>query len=235
MPNNESHGVFISSAAVNGISSDHRKKLNFKTTSGTEHAGRVLEKTGRLENMGSVYHIGQKSSKYMAYQLKRAPLLGREQCAYSSDFCKKPEGDSTVNNQMAALYLTKSHGTMSFSGGEPTCGHSQYTEDFVKRSKEQLRSAKLPIQIQPELLHVGSGRSLVKQSYSQSAHQAPPKEMAGRRKPFEPLWTLEQPLHHSKDLLRTTHQVDFRGMQHQRRRLNRTSSAPGTFEPGKTF
>jgi len=62
--------------------------------------GRVPVEEDRGENFADIHSVGQRTSKYMDYQVKTAPLLSRSACA-STVYSAKPLGGSNVNRMLA--------------------------------------------------------------------------------------------------------------------------------------
>merc|ERR1719401_853210 len=96
---------------------------------------------GRGENMEAVQNMGQKTSKYMPYQLKTTPNFGRESTTVSMEFFKKPLGDH-MGNHMLAQTFRGSAGKRSQSAGAVS-GETIYSDSFCpSRSVEERLKAK---------------------------------------------------------------------------------------------
>merc|ERR1711907_730269 len=82
---NRSYGVFPSQTAVRSRSVGDLQRLYFKTTTKQEHDWRVIPNEDRPENFDSVHNIGKRTTKYMKYQKKVAPLVDRTACRYNQE------------------------------------------------------------------------------------------------------------------------------------------------------
>merc|ERR1740129_1756816 len=76
------------------------RKLCFTTTNGDKYRGEPASADGQMESMAGVLTMGHKSNRYLQYQIKEVPPMGREFCKYSFDYSKKPMYDTVYNAQV---------------------------------------------------------------------------------------------------------------------------------------
>lgn len=173
---NDSFGVFVSSHAVSQQSKEDIHRLCFQTTTGGTFDRKEVTGDERGESADEVYEIGKRVTKYHPFPLKVAPNWDRSACRYSSEFVKKPIGDCIANNQLAAIYKTKSGGTSGKSGAQLNA-KSLYEEEFCQtRSLEDLRRAKPEAVVpKPNSMSSTGGRLLFTSSISHQMYQARPE------------------------------------------------------------
>lgn len=96
----------------------------------------TLEERG--ENYIDVHDIGKRTTKFLEYQVCKAPLTNRNACKHTQDFVPLPLGDAAVNRSLAE----------SFKGGfksgprgsiAPLDGRTMYEDTFPDLYGEQLK------------------------------------------------------------------------------------------------
>lgn len=144
-----SHGPLPSGNAFSAVPKDQLLKAYYQTTSMREVPGRAPNQECVGENYIDVHSIGKKTTRYMDYQLNKAPLIQRDACKYTQEFVTLPLGDNKVNTEMAA----------SFKGGlavgmktvdAPLDGRTKYEDDFMMYSGEAMAGANCPNQKPPQ-------------------------------------------------------------------------------------
>jgi len=139
---NVSFGVFPSASAVKSRSTSDLQALYYATTVKRNHCGRKQEPEDIGENFDAIHKMGQKNTKYMKYQIKKAPLVDRSACKYHQEFVPKPLGDCVCNKELAKTFKG------GLVGGKvqqnPSFGKSsRYKDDFcMDLSPKARRSAK---------------------------------------------------------------------------------------------
>lgn len=141
MPVHASFGCFPSPSAVTSLSKEDMRRLYFRTTVGENHDGRMLSEEDRAENFQDVHAIGQRTSKYMKYQVKRAPLLDRSATKHAREYIPMPLGDNLINGQLAKSFK---EGLAAGKGGSgaPIDQKSSYGDTFAGFSDKQSRAAR---------------------------------------------------------------------------------------------
>jgi len=139
---NQSFGLFPSLDHVRDVGPGEVKKLFFQTTSGDVHSGQTQRIADRAESFGDILNMGQKDSKYMRYQGRKAPLVDRGACKYTQDFTPKPLGDHACNRELAITFRGPS------KHGAPCAfdATSSYAEHFPRHSHARMKQALLPSQ-----------------------------------------------------------------------------------------
>lgn len=181
MPMNwASSGCFPSATAVASVSKEDYKRLYLCTTKDKAHNWRAGTHTedDRMENMDQVLSMGAKNTKYMRYQVKRAPLVDRTALTSCRDFCPKPLGDNICNRELADTFRGPKLATSTPS----VCkNESSYGATFTLSSRKQMRSAKskscAPDQLRTRTLG-GTGDMMELKSNSHDHHGAPPRGMS---------------------------------------------------------
>mmetsp|Transcript_123611 Transcript_123611/g.395430 ORF Transcript_123611/g.395430 Transcript_123611/m.395430 type:complete len:519 (-) Transcript_123611:132-1688(-) len=125
------------------VPKDKIKDMYFTTTTERVFTGRQLPTAGRMENLREVHCIGQKSTKYLKYQHRKAPLLDRSACQYTQDYKALPLGDAAVNTQLACSFKEAAQNSMLTSPeGAKLVGETKYADDFKPPSEAQTRGAR---------------------------------------------------------------------------------------------
>jgi len=148
MPAREQRASNASSLRVgpkvdSAIPKDKVKDMYFTTTTERVFTGRQLPTGGRMENLREVHCIGQKSTKYLKYQLRKAPLLDRSACQYTQDYVALPLCDAAVNAQLASSFKEASQNSaLTSPEGAKLVGETKYADDFKPLSEAQARGAR---------------------------------------------------------------------------------------------
>lgn len=138
MPLNKSFGVFPSQTAVRSRSVGDLQRLYFSTTVRQEHDWRTIPAQDRGENFNDVHNVGKRTTKYMKFQKKVAPLVDRTACRYNAEFIAKPLGDYQCNKELALTFAGSSKVSATPSFGNK----SSYKETFVLHSDKQMKGAR---------------------------------------------------------------------------------------------
>ncbi|CAE8604325.1 unnamed protein product, partial [Polarella glacialis] len=77
------------------------QQLYFRTSTGQAFQAPMTALKAQGENFIEVHGIGQRSGKYMGYQLKRAPLLDRTSVNYNRDYTVLPLDDLQATRELA--------------------------------------------------------------------------------------------------------------------------------------
>jgi len=95
----------------------------------------------RGENYLDIHSVGQRTSKYMEYQLNTAPLLNRNATQVTREFNPKPLGDCNVNRMLAQNFK---QGVASAPKGLDVTldGLTLHEAEYPKRSNEDLLRAR---------------------------------------------------------------------------------------------
>lgn len=180
-PKNASFGVFPSLNAVNSVGRDSLKKVYFATAARSQFTWEsgTMHPDERTENFNEIHSVGKKHTKYMKFQVGKAPLVDRTACKYNQEFTAKPLGDCATNKALAENFK-QGGGSRSFSS--PMLGtKSSYMETFAGHSHEAMKSAKqrscAPRKVLTETLG-GAGGLLETVSNSHNDHRAPPMALA---------------------------------------------------------
>lgn len=175
--NNASFGVFPSQSAIRSKSTPELQRLYFRTSAAEEFAWRTIPEADRPENFDAIHNIGKRTTKYMKYQRKVAPLVDRTACRYSMDYTPMPLGDNIINAQLAATYA---QGKM-VQASPSLAGKSNYAETFCQMTPEQMRSAKqksrAPKEVRTKTLG-GTEDFLEVESLMHNTYQTPNLELA---------------------------------------------------------
>lgn len=125
---NMSSGVGPSVSAYRSRPQEELERLCYQTTTNIQFAGRSLGNDGRCENMADIFCIGQKRfSKYMNYQMRRAPLLDRSSCQYTREF-GKPASAGTLATDIAEFIKQKQDHARGPQARMD--GRTRYSEEF---------------------------------------------------------------------------------------------------------
>lgn len=177
MPLTKSYGVFTSANAVRPLSKRDLERLYWKTSNQQHFEGRQHTEEDLNESLDQVHLVGQRDTKHMEYQEKRAPLVDRTACSYTTEFIAKPAGDSAANRIFAeglkGNFVLKSAPSL----GTQTTYHDAFNQG---RTEEELRKAKFPPQGDRQartrpILTCGGSREKV--SYTQSEHRGPHRDL----------------------------------------------------------
>lgn len=231
---NASHGVFTSASAVRSKSRDEVNRLYFRTTSNVEFPHKELMQADRGENLGQIHFIGSKTTKYLPYQYKRAPLQNKSACWYAHDFYEKPS-DAHDNRELAKCFVRKT----PFQKAPLLSTKSHYSHTFPILTPSEIKGARPPNQdpnrLDEQRKTIGGDANVFTQSFSHHMHRAPPKDVKATGEFQVPVHNLQlsskiADMDHS-DMLRSTYSSHFKGEQTQvarsgDRQPRRTSSAP---------
>lgn len=99
-----SNSPFPTAASLAAVSKDEVRRCYYETTYDRGVPGRAPSQEVVGENFFDIHSIGKRTSKYMEYQVSKAPLLNRLACQHSRDFTAMPLGDNEVNKQLAASF-----------------------------------------------------------------------------------------------------------------------------------
>lgn len=133
----KSQGYKPSRKSTSSLTKEEIRKLYFSTTSSRDVPGRVSTEEERGENFYDVHGIGQRTSKYMDYQMKTAPLIQRSACSHTSQFVPMVLGDNVVNRQLADSFK---EGWQAGKGPSlaPMTANSVSFEDFPAATAAQM-------------------------------------------------------------------------------------------------
>jgi hypothetical protein len=218
-----SHGVFTSASAVKSRPSHEVARLYFRTTSSAEFEKWDVSPRGRTESLGQIHFIGSKSTKYMPYRYKQAPLPGKDSCWYARDYTAKPS-DYTDNKQLAEFFK----GTRDVVKPTPSMEKmSHHRQNFVEPSKDELLRSLQPAKAPPiERTKTTGGVDMPPETMSLShrTHLVPPRlALSGKIVPPSPNLGLSGM--DDDDCFRTTYRSDFLKKK-LKRSPKRTASAP---------
>lgn len=124
------------------ISKEDKQRLYYRTMASTDQSGRrVCSDEERGENFTDVHGMGQRDSKYWAYEVKQAPLVQRSATSSTRDFVKLPLGDNVFNRELAATYK---EGLASGVDNRmvPFKAKSAYNANFLEKTEREVRKAK---------------------------------------------------------------------------------------------
>eukprot|EP00929_Paragymnodinium_shiwhaense_P041926 TRINITY_DN21776_c0_g1_i1.p1 TRINITY_DN21776_c0_g1~~TRINITY_DN21776_c0_g1_i1.p1 ORF type:complete len:252 (+),score=27.70 TRINITY_DN21776_c0_g1_i1:139-894(+) len=138
MPVNASFGVFPSGSAVRSKSTSDLQRLYFRTTQKYEHDWRTIPEEDKGENFDQIHNIGKRTTKYMKFQKKVAPLVDRTACTHRMEYVPRPLGDCQTNKELAATF----RGDKKYMSTPSLGGDSNYKETFVPFSRQQHNGAK---------------------------------------------------------------------------------------------
>lgn len=225
---NQSHGVFVAKSAVSACSPGELHKLYYQTSSKTAFKGQSLSEEERAENFDAIHKMGQKNTKYMQYQIKKAPLVDRTACKYTQEFSAKPLGDHQFNKELALTFRgsTRVYG----AAGNVDFGlRSKYTEDFHPHSPEEMRLARSPSQKPSRRARTqtlgGTGDQMVFRSSSHEDHRPLHSIFGKAEKAAQPKTNLL--VGGAGDAYRSQYRDDFCGPAAVAKRLlKQSSSAP---------
>lgn len=125
------------------LSAEDLRRAFYQTTNDAELRGKQIPTESRGENMIDVYNIGRKDSKYMRYQIKRAPLIDRNSCQYNWDYTAMPLNGLSTTKAIARESKSKSQNAGAASRAFKFGGHvSRYKEEFKGFTGEQTAEAR---------------------------------------------------------------------------------------------
>lgn len=144
MPLNTSSGFFPSRSAVRAVERAVPRadfaRMCWGTTTERHFYKKDLTEMDRGESMGEVYNVGQRSTKYMAFQPNTAPLLRRVACGYANEYSLRQSDEAKDNAEIAKMLKGPSRMRSLPSVGTKTL----YTETFSVPSVEEMLLAKQP-------------------------------------------------------------------------------------------
>jgi len=224
MSNNVSFGVFPSSSAVKSRSTGELQALYYATTTSKNHAGRIQLPEDRGENFDAIHKMGQKNTKYMKYQIKKAPLVDRSACKYHQEFVPKPLGDCVCNRELAKTFKGGLAGGGKIQSNPSFGKSSRYVEDFCgSRSTAEMRGAKAPSQGPHRKARTqtlgGTGDLLELSSCSHGDHIAHPQHLAKPGEILIPKPNLTLAGRCNSDAFKTNYSSEFRGPAAQKKLL----------------
>lgn len=135
-------GIGPSKAAMDFISKEDKQRLYYRTQASSDQSGRrVCSEDERGENFTDVHGMGQRDSKYWAYEPKSAPLVQRSATSSTRDFVKLPLGDNVFNRELAVTYK---EGLAAGIDNRlvPFKAKSSYNANFQEKSAKEVRKAK---------------------------------------------------------------------------------------------
>jgi len=231
---NDSFGVFPSASAIRSRSTADLQALYYATTTKRNHCGRVQQPEDIGENFDAIHKMGQKNTKYMKYQIKKAPLVDRSACKYHQEFVPKPLGDCVCNKELAKTFKG------GLVGGKvqanPSFGKaSRYKEDFcIDRSTAEMRAAKAPSQGPHRKARTqtlgGNGDMLELSSCSHGDHIAHPQELAKAGEILIPKPNITLAGRSNLDAFKTNYVMEFMGPAAQQARLIQSYGSVPNFE-----
>lgn len=125
------------------LSAEDVRRAFYQTTNDALLCGKQAPTESRGENMIDVYNIGRKDSKYMRYQVNRAPLIDRNSCQYTWDYTAMPLDGLSTTKAIAMESKSKSQNAGAASRAFKFGGHiSRYNEEFKGFSAEQTAEAR---------------------------------------------------------------------------------------------
>lgn len=132
----KSYGCFTSPTAVKSRSTQELQQLYFQTTSSNAYTKEnvKISPRGRHDNFSHIHNIGNTATKWMPFQYKQAPLLGKDSCMYGKDFYTKPS-DYMECKSMAEHFKGSRHRINSLPLLETM---SQQRHSFVTPSQADL-------------------------------------------------------------------------------------------------
>eukprot|EP00931_Biecheleriopsis_adriatica_P124101 TRINITY_DN991_c0_g1_i1.p1 TRINITY_DN991_c0_g1~~TRINITY_DN991_c0_g1_i1.p1 ORF type:complete len:251 (+),score=46.47 TRINITY_DN991_c0_g1_i1:67-753(+) len=227
MGNPDSFGVFISPSAVEKQGKEDLHRLTYRTTSGTAFSGRQIAREDRPESYEEVLAVGHRTTKYMGYPLKLAPLLDRTACKYSQEFDRKPLGDSIGNNEMAKNFKLGKGGATRSKSAAALDGRTSYGEDFgTFHTGEGLARAKQPLQLKDGANFAGQ-KLLFTTSMSHDLFKAHPELGKGfSAKDLKPKDYLGVPRTAPADPMRSLYGVEFVPKEIRRKKGDRRRAGP---------
>lgn len=181
----ESFGVFSSPSSLRAVSREDAQRLTYTTTNGDTHRGKQLRAEDIFENFQEVHDMGKQDTKYMDYQLKKAPLLDRTSTKMARDFVAKPLSDYLATRELAD----------SFRAPDPTRprlvldSQTSYGANFRKLPVETRLNARQPPRKETtdsSRTLGGRGGWLAAKSQAQDVHSQPRREFSVTQDPFVP-------------------------------------------------
>lgn len=220
---NGSFGVFPSASAVKSRSTSDLQALYYATTTKRNHCGRLQQPEDRGENFDDIHSIGKKNTKYMKYQIKKAPLVDRSACKYNQEFVPKPLGDCVCNKELAKTFKGGLAGGGKVQSNPSFGKSSRYKDDFcVERSVQEMRSAKAPSQKQKKgrtQTLGGTGDMLELTSNSHEWMIAHPQNLAKAQEILIPKPNLTLAGRSNTDTFKTNYSREFRDPIRQQAQL----------------
>jgi hypothetical protein len=206
--NNGSFGVFPSQSAVRSKSTGDLQRLYFRTCQRDEHDWRTIPENDRPENFDQIHNIGKRTTKYMKFQKKTAPLVDRTACRYNQEFTPKPLGDYATNKELAITFSGAKKPTTSKAFDAQT----NYQSTFKDMDTQQLRSAKqkscAPKQVRTSTLG-GTGDLLETGSMAHQTFRTPPLHLAKNAPALAPKPNLTMAGQQASHLFTTAYNRDF--------------------------
>jgi len=235
MSSNVSFGVFPSQSAVKSRSTSDLQALYYATTVKRNHCGRLQQPEDIGENFDAIHKMGQKNTKYMKYQIKKAPLVDRSACKYHQEFVPKPLGDCVCNKELAKTFKGGLVGGKVQSN--PSFGKSsRYKDDFcIDRSPQEMRSAKPESQGPHRKARTqtlgGTGDMLEVTSNSHMDHIAHPQNLAKAQEILIPKPNLTLAGKCNSDTYKTSYSKEFRDpLRQQALLLQRSGGSLSNFD-----
>lgn len=153
-PNNYAGTRMVpSERSFRDIDQEKLRKAFFRTQTQSDYVGKVPSEEAVGENFGAIHQIGQRTTKYMDFQQKRAPLTNRLACRYTQAYQPLPLGDHEANRALAQSYK-EGFGTSKGPNPCPLDGTTVYDDVFVAVSTRDLRRARQePAKPPMELTH----------------------------------------------------------------------------------
>mmetsp|Transcript_60476 Transcript_60476/g.168953 ORF Transcript_60476/g.168953 Transcript_60476/m.168953 type:complete len:250 (-) Transcript_60476:227-976(-) len=132
--------LFASQSSFAHLSPEEVRKVCYRTQAMSSFPGRTPTQEVMGENFADIHAIGQRDSKYMGFQLKKAPALNRLACRHTQDFVPHPLGDNIVNKALAENFKG---GLRTNQGGTPGAldTSSLYEDSFQNRTASDMKKA----------------------------------------------------------------------------------------------
>eukprot|EP00929_Paragymnodinium_shiwhaense_P016857 TRINITY_DN125519_c0_g1_i1.p1 TRINITY_DN125519_c0_g1~~TRINITY_DN125519_c0_g1_i1.p1 ORF type:complete len:305 (+),score=34.66 TRINITY_DN125519_c0_g1_i1:45-959(+) len=211
------------------ISEEELSKAFFRTTTESVYTGARAPEESRGENLLDLFNVGQRDTKYGAYQVKKAPLADRTACAYTCDYVELPLGDCTFLRNMATEFKNRS-ADAGKAGRKARFQHkTKYSDDFKSMTPEEMSrarqdSTKAALDLTKTIPTAGTSL-LEKMSHEQASFRVvEEQEWSKAKKADKPATTLA--VGQTPYPRQTSYAAQFSTTAVQKRRPTRCRSAP---------
>jgi hypothetical protein len=145
--------ILPAASAMNFLTKEDMRRFYYRTETSSRFLGVKSPEDAQGENMFQIYNVGQRDSKYMKYQYKRAPNFNRKSCEYSREYVPRSLEDHAITEEISAFVKTK----QGFGRAKVQAkfdAKTKYSDDFKPMSMKEALGAR-PKSAKPTISIVG--------------------------------------------------------------------------------
>lgn len=176
-----------------GLSSEDMRRFFYQTHTSATFLGTQNPEDAGCENFYDIHQVGQRDSKYMKYQFKRAPNWDRSLCEHTRSYTPHDISDKGITDDLAECIKSK-QGVGRPKTQPAFSAVTKYTDDYKRPSRDQARTAVrapykpvIPVDEKGRPYHPLCGDKLLEIMSHEHAHYNPhPLDLAKAEKAAKP-------------------------------------------------